>query len=355
MRICVFSEGMAWPFDEGIKNFALNLGKGLAQDHHVLALTTRGQDFAAYGIENIQANRLLLSPGFAARIRAFCPELVLYVPTACATLFSFLRARVLKGYARGAPVALIALQPRRYSGVALSLMPRLLPDALLVQSERTQFSLDFLHTPVELWPPSVATERFRPVSAPARRLLRQRHAIDAADYVILHVGHLNRGRNVQALSALARAPGHRVLVVGSTSTPHDQQLVSSLEADGVRVIDEFLPDVAEIYQLADCYVFPVNSETSSIDLPLSVLEAMACDLPVVTTRFGGLPALFDGVPGFRYIDDLEQLPAAVEACRHLKQPGTRAMVEPYAWPQASTRILGRLCEMLSLTKGARTA
>lgn len=43
------------------------------------------------------------------------------------------------------------------------------------------------------------------------------------------------------------------------------------------------PDVAPLYRAANCYVQPSRGESFG----LSILEAMACALPVVTTAFGG--------------------------------------------------------------------
>ena len=43
-RICVFSERLATPFDEGIKNVALAVIRELSCDHSLLPLTTFGED-----------------------------------------------------------------------------------------------------------------------------------------------------------------------------------------------------------------------------------------------------------------------------------------------------------------------
>jgi len=48
-------------------------------------------------------------------IKNFNPVVVLYIPSPSATLFSFMRTKVLKLYTRKAKVVMIALQPREYS------------------------------------------------------------------------------------------------------------------------------------------------------------------------------------------------------------------------------------------------
>ena len=332
---------MVPPFDEGIKNYARQLMDGLSREHEVLALTALAHDVPEHEIENVAANRLLLSPRLMRRLRTFRPDLVLYVPTACATFFSFLRTRVLRALAGGAPTVLIALQSRQYGGLSRALMPRIQPDLLLVQSESTRALLEHMGCKVAALPPGIDTSRFKQVDALERRRLRLRFGFSEDAFVVLHVGHLNRGRNVQALARVQQEmplPDTQVVVIGSTSTPHDAGLIAELSNAGVRVVGDYLADIAQLYQLSDCYVFPVSSKTSSIDVPLSVLEAMACNLPVVTTQFGGLASLFQGGPGLSYVQDTDEIPEAVRMCAS-RPSRTREMVAPYDWSGTAARLL----------------
>ena len=351
MRICVLSERMAPPFDEGIKNYALHLAQGLGAHHDVLTLTTLGRSAPEFGVRNVASNRLLLSAPLARILRDFGADLVIYIPTACATFFSSLRTRLLKRYARGVPVVEVALQVRRYGPLSRLLMPPLRPDLVLVQSERTRGLLEGLGYRTAFCTPGVDMERFRPVDKVERDVLRRRYGLPPDSYIILHVGHLRRERNVQTLKAIQRGAENQVVVVGSSSTPQEGALVKELSRAGVRVIDEYIPQIAQVYQMADCYVFPTTSEMSAIDVPLSVLEAMACDLCVVSTPFGGLPALFESGPGFRYVEDKEQMIRAVEASKRVERPHTREMVEHYAWPRVARRTLQTICRVLALEDG----
>jgi glycosyltransferase involved in cell wall biosynthesis len=284
MRICLISERMRPPYDEGIKNYAHQLAEALAAQHALCALTAFVPESPAeesVPIRQVRTNKLFLSLDLARTLRGFRPDLVLYIPTACATLFSFLRAHALKQYARGASVVMVALQWRHYGALARLAMPHLRPDLVLVQSERTRASLEFSGARIALLPAVIDLERLVPADTARKLALRERYGLDQDAFVILHVGHLNRGRNVQALLGLQhdpRLPGLQTLVVGSSSTEHDLSLISELERGGVRVIDGYVKDIAEVYALADCYLFPVSAKMSAIDLPLSVLGVIEDEL-----------------------------------------------------------------------------
>ena len=72
----------------------------------------------------------------------------------------------------------------------------------------------------------------------------------------------------------------------------------------MTLIDSYLQSIQEIYQLADVYLFPVMDIENCIDVPLSVLEAASCNLPIVTTEYGELTA-FREQEGFLFIDALD--------------------------------------------------
>ena len=74
-------------------------------------------------------------------------------------------------------------------------------------------------------------------------------------------------------------------------------------------------------------------------MPLSVLEAMACNLPVVTTRFSGLVDEFDEGNGLRFIEPDEAiLPVVEEMLRNQRNVGTRKMVQKYSWHSIAKKL-----------------
>ena len=76
-----------------------------------------------------------------------------------------------------------------------------------------------------------------------------------------------------------------------------------MEKEGLIVVHKYIPSIEEMYQLADWYVFPVLKNDAAIETPLSVLEAMSTNLPVLTTRFGSLPDTFHEDKHFKFVSD----------------------------------------------------
>ena len=158
-------------------------------------------------------------------------------------------------------------------------------------------------------PNPVDLERFRAANAEERARVRGEWGLGSRP-VLLHVGHVKTDRRLESLIYIARCQRYEVVVVGSESLSAQGVLRSSLEAAGCRVYTQFVPDIQKIYQAADAYIFPVmpavegplfrpREAVGSIDLPLSVLEAMACNIPVVTTRYDALVRTILPTQGFR--------------------------------------------------------
>jgi glycosyltransferase involved in cell wall biosynthesis len=164
--------------------------------------------------------------------------------------------------------------------------------------------------------------------------------------VVLHVGHLEAGRNVRYLGDLAARGDCQVVLVTSSSTAFqaNQALGQELCRAGVVLLTDYQPRIEQLYQLADCYLFPVESTDNAIDAPLSVLEALACDLPVVTTRYGGLPRLFAAWahPALAFVETPAALVEEAARLAHAGVRGGRSLVEPYGWERIAEELLTSL-------------
>lgn len=185
----------------------------------------------------------------------------------------------------------------------------------------------------------VDTSRFVPVSKQEKVRLREKYGLPQDKIVVLHVGHLNSGRDVQQLLKLDDR-FHALLVVSTlTADARDEMLREQfLKKENVTLLEDYISDIQQIYQLSDVYLFPVAESGRCIDVPLSAMEAAACNVPVVATPYGELKELL-GCEGFYEIEDFEEdtlQKLLCQAVNERKQP--RANVSGYDWDVAVKRL-----------------
>ncbi|MEM7441329.1 MAG: glycosyltransferase family 4 protein [Pseudomonadota bacterium] len=120
----------------------------------------------------------------------------------------------------------------------------------------------------------------------------------------VHVGHMRRSRGLDRLREIKILLGNRIeiVVVASPYFAPDTGLMEELIAAGVHVDRGFVPAIADVYRSADLYLFPPPPESEgAIELPLGVLEAIACKVPVISTPFGALPEALAGLSGVEFV------------------------------------------------------
>lgn len=339
-RICVLSEDLSGAPDEGVKKFVWQVARALAGEHEVRILSTEAVGRES-GAMYAPAPRSFVSGSLRAALRSYRPSIVLYVARSSTTFASFVRSRVLRAYCPRAKVVLVGLQARELGGTARFLIRLLRPDLIFAQSEESRRYLRQLGCSVELVNSGVDLEVFSPVDLARRQVLRARYGFADDRPVVLHVGHLQHGRGIGVLAKLAATRRCQVALVASSSTDQEKGLAEELRRAGVRVFTEYLAHVEHLYQLADCYVFPVELTDHAIEVPLSVLEAFGCDRPVVTTRFGGLPRLYAnaGCPGLSFVDSGEEIPAEALRLCDLARAETRPLALPYSWNAVASQLL----------------
>ena len=190
----------------------------------------------------------------------------------------------------------------------------------------------------------VDTQKFVPVAEEQKEILKKKYGFDPARKLVLHVGHLQEGRNIRHLTEIKDE--YQVLLVTSTLTRDeaDQNLKKALQSrPNIRMIDDYIPDIQEIYQMCDVYFFPVVESGHCIDVPLSCMEAAACGKPIVTTRFGEMKE-WGCVQGVVYADDLsrEAIDRGLAEALSVERPETRKAAEAYDWGNAVAAFDGKL-------------
>ncbi|GAA1943510.1 glycosyltransferase family 4 protein [Kitasatospora viridis] len=121
----------------------------------------------------------------------------------------------------------------------------------------------------------VDTARFRPAeSAEEVARLRDRYGLPADRVLVLFVGRLVPKKGYELLRKAAD-PAYDLVFVGTGAAADGQDA-----AEGAHHLGALTPDqVAEVYRACDVFALPSTAE----GFPLTVQEAMAAGLPVVTT------------------------------------------------------------------------
>jgi len=174
----------------------------------------------------------------------------------------------------------------------------------------------------------VDCERFRP---PA-------HKPASAGIRLLFVGTGFERKGLPfAIEALARLPPHIELhVVGKGNIARYQRLAGVTGA-GDRV--HFLgkdQDMPTLYQRADVLVHPAIYE------PFAnvCMEAMACGLPVVTSRINGVSEVIEPGKNGAIVEQPENIEALAAAIRPFLEPGARQTAAIFARKTAEAYAIG---------------
>ncbi len=154
--------------------------------------------------------------------------------------------------------------------------------------------------------------------------------------------HISNFRPVKRIGAVVdvfarvRAQGPATLVLvgeGPELAPARQRLHTlGLDAD-VEYAGERL-DIVDVLSEADVFLLPSATESFG----LAALEAMACEVPVVASRVGGIPEVIDdGMTGFLYPpDDIAGMAAGI--VRLIGDPALHARIAAAARQVAVDRF-----------------
>lgn len=162
-----------------------------------------------------------------------------------------------------------------------------------------------------------------------RAEVRASMGIAPTDFVMMYVAEINDNKNqimlVEMLEQVRHAiPNAKLMLVGPE---HDsgalRKYVGTKNLQNEVLLLGWRKDVPKLLRLSDIYVASSKSE----GMGLNLIEAMACDLPVVATRNRGHAEIIrDGVNGFLVgTNDCEEMTAQVlriHSCPELRKAVT---------------------------------
>jgi len=149
----------------------------------------------------------------------------------------------------------------------------------------------------------IELDRFVPGDSTARSATRKELGVAEDAFVVLYAGRIGREKGVdvlvQAFAEVAAArSGAHLVVVGSPSLGADRADSARYEAELRKLAGDLAvtwmpaqPDVVALIQASDVAVAP---SLWPEPLSRSVMEPLACGVPVVATRVGGNPEILTG-------------------------------------------------------------
>lgn len=205
---------------------------------------------------------------------------------------------------------------RRLKAAVFGVIYRRTVDLAVCTSEKMRVALLEQHRMLEhrvrVLPNGIDTARVGGSNQLDRRVAREKLGVAEHELLLVNVGRLHpqKGQDV-LLEAASRLDGGsrtrlKLVLIGDSDPgkPEACEFAGSLRSQvsrgGLAQIVRFAgwrSDVPEILQAADIYVHSANWEGPP--LPLAILEAMACGLPVIMTDCAGRPEEFvDGHHGY---------------------------------------------------------
>lgn len=329
MKVLFAYELLYPPYDEGVKKFAHMVSKELQKNH-----TTQSVKY----LQNLPTilNNLIFIPRLIVKKISFKPDICIYMPQASLTFLSHIKITALHIF-YGSKLVIIGTQKRTLTSWQSFLVKRLPTPHTFVMSSTMVNDLSNLDIKSLVLNIGIELSKYKPVDN--KRELREKYKLPNNKSILLHVGHIRESRNIKWLIDVQKELNEaQVVIVGSTSTSSEDELHKELTQSGVIVIRDYLPDVSELYQLSDYYCFPVIINTAAMEIPLSVLESMSSNIPVLTTRFGRLPELFQEDEYYIYIESASDIINKIRA-GFGSQCNNREKMKDFTWQATANKII----------------
>jgi len=316
MKVCLIGH-FADNHDEGVRIVGQEIARGLQRN---------GIDVKKIDINNHTNTK---------EIYNFKPKIIHFILSP--TILGLIKIKILSILSPSAKIIVSAVHPHIPNSRFIFLLK---PDLILTQSLKSELFFKSIHFKTKFLPNGVDIEKFKAINSKEKIKLRQKYKLPDKKFIVLHLASMTKSRNLDVFKKIQQLNDVQVLILGREHEKNNE-IIKELRESNCIVISQHIENVEEIYQLSDCYVFPTLNNLACIETPLSVLEAMACNLPIIATKFGALPRLFDQGRGLYYIDTEAEIPFFIDLLKKESELiQTRQLVLPYSW----SSICKKLCK-----------
>jgi glycosyltransferase involved in cell wall biosynthesis len=298
-RILLVTRPISPPWDEASKNFAFYLAKNLGNDFEANLMTkdimpglsghiVQHQVYTTAEIAQFSLEQKLRSLYFQFRNKGkFDINHYFFTPT---KLNSFLIKNFLKSPQGKTVQTVAALRDDLWSDEDIKKL--MFADIIITYSDYAKNKLRSLgFDNVTRIYPGIDLGKFQPESKNIRTM--EQFKISANDFVISYSGEYTRlGATDDIVAALpeilSSIPDSKFMFACRIKNEKDarkkDEIIKILKEKNIidRVIfTDTFADMPKIFNLSDVVIFPVRDMKGKFDVPLAVIEAMACAKPVV--------------------------------------------------------------------------
>lgn len=299
MNIIFSYELLYPPYDEGVKKLAYMIYQTLKKKHDVKLL--RDISYLPNAI-----NSILIMPRIIITSIFKKADKIIYIPKGALTFSAIIKVW-LASFFLGDNFVVVSVQRKTLTQRQKNIVKKMSLNNIFTLSSALANELSDFGIQAKVLSTGIDLDKFTP-NAIEKKSLRKKYSLPENKKILLHVGHIRETRNILWLQNVQNSlPDIQVVIIGSTATEQDDHIRLELEANGVIILRQALPEIQEVYQASDIYCFPVTELQGAMEIPLSVLEAMAVNLPIITTKFGRLPELFEEDKDYKYFNNSDDI------------------------------------------------
>lgn len=323
IKVCYMGD-YSGHLDEGIKNISYHLSHEYS-GHIVITRSDISKIYALSFWRTFYKNK---------------PDIIHYL--AGPSLFSLVIANIMKRIARSRLI--ISATHPAIGNYSYNIARFFRPDLILTQSDDHRYFFENIGFNVRHLANGVDLDTFHMVTNEEKNRIRNKYGFSKDDFVILHVGHMTRKRGLNVLEYIRKNiqdENLRFLLIISTHAKIDKSIERTMNDLGCLIYKGYFENIEDFYHLSDLYIFPVV-EGNSVATPLSVLEAIACGLPVISRKFGSLSKMFDENDGLYIFHDCKSLLNIINNIKNNRDLNNRSAyrnkIHMYSWSRVKSEL-----------------
>jgi glycosyltransferase involved in cell wall biosynthesis len=313
--ILFYTRPIVPPWDEASKNLAFDIASNLSNKFQANLLGTKKDPFnkrivtrkSNLKIEEIYSSASLNFLGkmkLLKRLYRFKLKVdlihFLFTPRSLTSLL--IRARL--KFSKVKTIQTVATLDKKLYQKPKKLKKILSADWIVVQSKNTLNKLKKAgFENVELIYPGIDLKKYKPASKDKK--LMKDLKIKVGDFVVLYTGEYTRLKAIddilEALKILNQSSSNKNIklilacrIKNKQDAKKKKQVIKWLEKEKLKSQVVFLDTFSEmnkLYNVSDLNIFPAREMAGKFDIPLTLVESMACKKPVIVSKLKNLKEL----------------------------------------------------------------